>query len=169
MITRSPSNQRSYDLVWTGDAAFVQPPELPDNATPEQRTEHEKAIKAYLDKWDVARETNDYAALRVEGSDPTTFTVKPLTHDQMAIIFDMSRDPKTGVAEVNALAFAAALQSVTNLGDVEVKRNVFHAKLGLIASMDFFDKAGLVAGMSVQITLQLGELVIKKAASLSKK
>jgi hypothetical protein len=157
LITRSPSNQKPFDIVWSKDSAFIQ---LADDATEDERKAHDA-------RWETARETGNYDALKVEGADaPTIFTVKPLTHAQMAVIFDMSRS--AGVAEVNTLAFCCGLQSVVNLGDVEIKR-AHHNKLGNIALTDFFEKAGVPAGMALSITLELGEYLIKKSSGLSGK
>lgn len=154
MITRLPSNSKPYDLVWSGDAAFVQ---LATDATPEQR-------KAHIHAWKVARETGDYSALAVEGAaPPTIFTMRQLTHDQTAALIDLSR--QLGVAEVNSLAFFAALEAAT---DFEVKRNVLHSRLGLIASSSLFADQGVPPAMSVNITLELGEIVFEKMASLGK-
>jgi hypothetical protein len=146
--------------VWSGDAAFVQ---LPENATPEQSAAHDK-------KWEVARETGDYSSLAVEGAGPpTVFTFSQLTHDQTATLLDMSRSRSHGVTVINSLAFHAALQSVSNLGDVEIKRDEFHPRLGLIVSSGFFAKADVPPAVSVPIVLELGEIVFEKMASLSKR
>jgi hypothetical protein len=159
LITRSPSNQKPFDLVWSRDSAFIQ---LADNASPEER-------EAHAAKWEIARESGDYSALKIDGADsPTVFTCKPLTHAQMTVIFDMSRTAGVGVGEVNALAFCCGLQSVVNLGDVDIKR-AHHNKLGNIALTDFFEKAGVPAGMALNITLELGEYLIKKSSGLSGK
>ena len=160
MITRLPSVQRTYDLCWSGDSAFVQ---LPDDADAD-------AIKAHADKWRVARETGDYSALEVEGaSPPTIFTFRQLNHDQTATLLDMSRSRQHGVAVVNSLAFMTAIDKVSNLGDAKIERNVLHSQLGLIASSDFFAAAGVPPAVSVPIVLELGEIVFERMASLAKK
>lgn len=170
MISRSPSNQRNYDLVWSRDEAFVQLPDAPpDSASQEDKDAYEKLQKAHIAKWEIARESGDYSALRVEGKpDPTVFTMKPLSHEQLMVLWDMGR-ADAGVGETNALAFAAALQGVTNLGDAVVERNHFHPKLGMIASTAFFEKVGVPASVAFNIELELGQVIIARAATLSKK
>jgi hypothetical protein len=169
-MIRPPSNQKQYDAVFSGDEAFVQPPDAPaDDATPEQLEKYQGEIEEYQHKWQVARETVDgYRALMLEGAgEPTFFTMRPLTADQFALLVDMRRGGMGG-NEVNILAFRAALISVRNFPKAEIKR-VMHKKLGDIATTSFFDKAKLPAGLSTSIGVELGNLAISKAAGLSPK
>jgi hypothetical protein len=157
-VIKPPSNQRIYDAVFSGDAAFEQ---LPDDATDEQQQEHAR-------KWEVARETNDYSALRVEGAgEPTIFKMRQLGIDAFATIVDMAKSG-SGHNETAVLAFRIALQDISNMGKVEIKR-IQHKKFGPIATTEFFDKAGLPAGLSLQIATELGSLAIQRAQGLSKK
>lgn len=157
-MIRPPSNQRNYDAVFSGDSCFVQ---LPDNATEEQFIEHAR-------KWEVARETGDYSALRVEGAgEPTVFKMRPLNLESFAAIVDMAK-AGAGHNETAVLAFRVALQDVSNLGKVEIKR-IQHKKFGQIATTEFLDKAGLPAGLSLQIAAELGGYAIQKASTLSPK
>jgi hypothetical protein len=156
-MIRAPSVQKQYGAVFSGDPAFVQ---LPEDATDEQKAAHEQ-------KWKVARETGDYSALRIEGAgDPTVFTMKPLSTDAFAALYALGA--AEGAAAANMMAFRVSLQSVDNFGKVDIKR-IQHKKFGPIATTEFFDKAGLPAGLSVKIALEIGDIVLSKAWELSPK
>jgi hypothetical protein len=153
-MIKGPSNQKPYEAVWTGDGAFIQ---LPKDATEEQQEEHAR-------KWEVARETNDYSALRLEGADdPTVFALRHLTADQLTYLHGATKAGTLTPVESTVLAFRAALLDVRNVGKVKIGR-IHHKRLGEIATLDFFDKAGIPAGMAVAVATQLGNLVVAKAS-----
>jgi hypothetical protein len=154
-MIRPPSNAKQFDAFYSKDPAFVQ---LADDASEDDGKEHAQ-------KWRTARQTGDYSALLIEGQQPTKFTLRPLSVDAFASIIDMKRSG-TGDNEVAILAFRVALKSVSNFGKAEIKFGP-HKKFGLIASTDFLDKAGLPAGLALNIAAEIGGVALEKAMDIS--
>lgn len=159
-----PSIVKEYSAVYSGDPSLVQAPTRPEGkaATDETIEQFEKALKEHEHRLNVARETGDYSALLIEGAgEPTLFQMRQLTADAFAYLIGQVY-PREGNIATNALAFRFALRSVSNLGEAKVKI-VEHDKLGPIASLSFFDKAGMPAELAMSIATELGDLVLDKA------
>lgn len=157
-MIRPPSLQRTYNEHWSQDAAFYQPAA---DATVEQ-------VRDYLAKLEVAWDTGDWSALRVEGGgEPTTFVVRPLGVEQLGKLRDL-RSAGMGDNEISQLAFRCALVSVSNLGDVKVK-HVEDERFGRIASLSFLAEAGIFGDFGVQLVVELGTRVFKRANGIPPK
>lgn len=162
MLKVLPSNIKDSAFPFSKDPAFVQAPEAPsedaDSATVEA---YKKALKEHQHKWKVARETGDYSALRVAGTDePTLFHLRPLSAD--AFTYLASHQPQDGAV----LAFRYALKDVSNWSGFEMALTD-HPKLGRIADLAAFDKAGVPGGFTVALAIELGNIVTTRASQLS--
>lgn len=177
-MIRPPSLCKKYDAFFSGDEAFKQPPPAPreptSSASDADRAEYEKELKAHekrvedhVHAWKVARETGDYGALLSGDGIPTKFVMEPMSSDTWAVLIDMVQSKAIGDKELSVLSFRAALVDVVNFGDVEVKRET-HPKLGKLANLGFFEAAGVPAGYSLQIIVELGRLALSKAQGPSK-
>lgn len=154
-MLRPPSNQHPYNDHFSGDPAFVQPPA---NATKAQLEEHARKVE-------VARETGDWKALLIEGQQPTTFVMRPLKGNTFRNLVDDSMADKIGGAMMAQLAFRAAIESIANLGDVQIARQN-DPRFGEIATVDVTDTLDAI---SPKIVGELGSEAVRRARTLSPK
>jgi hypothetical protein len=155
-MIRPPSNQKPYDLFFSGDEAIVQ---LPANATDEQKATHARLLK-------TARETGDWRPVLVEGKAPTKFVMKPMPGTVYRTLMDMVMLNEVGPSMVPQLAFRICITEITGLGiDFELK-HVASSKLGTLASTEVTD---LLDGADLRIVTELGNEVLRRAREVSPK
>jgi hypothetical protein len=152
MALRPPSLQRDYDEYYSGDPAFVQPP---DDATKEQ-------LEAHADRIRVARETGDWRPLLIDGQNPTTFVMKPLDGHIYRAIMDKIQSGEIGLASAPAFFFRAAIRKIVNLdGPTDTTfKFVNVAGVGSIAPVDIADKLDAI---DKSIVVELGDRIFSRA------
>jgi hypothetical protein len=157
-VLRPPSNQKKYEAFYSFDPAIIP---LPDSATDEQKAERQRRI-------DVARETNRWDDVIVQGETPTLFGMRPIPGE---LYGDLLSRLVTGEKRfsVYTMAFRIALQDVKGLPDDVKVEFVDHPTYGRIASTSFLDKAGCSGGLGAAIMFELGELAFNKARSVDPK
>jgi hypothetical protein len=156
-VIKPPSNVKPYSDHFSEDPAFEQ---LPENATPEQSAE-------YATKVQVAIETGNWSGLRVDGaSEPTTFTMKPLSSAHLGKLADM-RNSGAGENAWLEYAFRCALVSVSNLGDAKVTL-ADGEDFGRIASLAWMETAGVTGSLGLRIIRELGGRALGRALALGK-
>lgn len=172
MIIRPPSYQREYTEHWSGDPALVQPPPKPaKDAGAEAEAAYKKALEEYQRKLRVARETGDWAALRIEGAQPTPFVMGQVDRNIWRSIGDRlmlhSSNPRwIGPHECHALLFRLALQKIVGL-DIEVERRPDPRWDGWVMASP--DVVGALDAIDTGIVTELGDEVFIRLRGLSGK
>lgn len=114
MIQRPPTLQRDFDLCFSGDPAFKQPPKLVGDPTDELRAE----IEQYVTRLRVAKETGNWSELLIEGQLPTRFVCRQVDRNVWRSIMDRVILPgdsprHIGQVTMNALLFRLAVKEIT--------------------------------------------------------
>lgn len=138
-MIRPPSNQKPYDEYWSGDPAFVQPPQKPTDESDEARRKYVADLAEHAAKLKRARQTGDWSPLLIEGQQPTKFVMQPIRGAQWRWLVDESTredEHRMGPAQFWSLMFRCACVSVKNLGVDLPDKPVRHKDLGLIAPAD---------------------------------
>lgn len=168
MISRPLSLIKPYTDHFSEDPAFVQAPVAPGkDATDEERETYKAALEEYSTQLTVAIDTGNWSALRVQGSEPTTFTMRPLPSDVFGKLADLKASG-TGENEIYVLAFRAACVGVANMGGAKLTF-VADPVLGQIASLDVFEAAGVGGLLGLRVCRELGGRALNRAAGLSGK
>lgn len=149
-MIKPPSNQRTYDVFYSGDSAIVS---LPAEASDEQKAAHEKALERAL-------ETGDWSQVVIQGEQPTRFVFKPLGAEVAGELYSMMSTERH--FSVFALAFRLAIVDVKNLPDAG-KVDFGNHPLGRCATTAFLDRAGLKGEIGAAIIVELGSYVLKRA------
>lgn len=154
-MIKAPSNQKPYEVFFSGDPAIVS---LPDEASEEQHKELARRIKRAL-------QTGDWSDVIVPGEQPTRFVLRPLSAEVTGELYAMLRDAKSERDRfaVWTLAFRCAVVDVKNLPDAGEIDFVVHPQFGRIATTKFLDRAGLQGDVGAAIITELGVHAITKA------
>jgi hypothetical protein len=123
-VIRPPSAQKQWDAFWSGDPAFIQPPERPAEVTGEYTT----ALEQYLAKLNAARETGDWRPMLIDGQTPTKFVMGQVDRETWREVADRcglpSDNPRhIGDITLNSIMFRLSVKSVVGLGDIRVERS----------------------------------------------
>jgi len=137
LVTRPPSNQRTYDAFWSGDPAFV------------QGTGPEHAAKIAR-----ARETGDWSQLLIAGLTPTKFVMRHIPVQIKHRILDQYRADKIGDLELDDILVRVACIEVVDLGDFRWSP-VLDDRWGSIASPELTELLDEVAPRAI------GELAVQ--------
>lgn len=110
-MIRPPSLSKTFDLHFSGDPAFEQPPPKED----------EKARKTYSAKLTAARDTGDWSPLLVADGRPSKFVMQQIHRPTWRHVIDRASlspdNPRhLGPNVVMSIAFRMAIQSVPDLG-----------------------------------------------------
>jgi len=151
-MIKPPSNQKTYDVFFTRDAAIVS---LPDEASDTQKAEHGKAIERAL-------ETGEWGDVTIPGEQPTRFVFKPLGCEIAGELYAMMSNSQQHFT-VFALAFRLALVNVKNLPDAGKVDFVINPTFGRMATTAFLDRAGLKGEIGAAIIVELGAYALKRA------
>jgi hypothetical protein len=156
-VIGAPSNQKPYVEHWSGDPAFVQPPQGDDETSARLRKEHADRIKR-------ARETGSWSDLIVAGQKPTGFVSRSIRGDAMRWLHDKVglSDPgkAIGDAMLLSLAFRCSLVSIENLGAEFTIEWEDHPGLGRIASSSV---VAFLDGKDPGIVSELGNVALWRA------
>lgn len=164
MIGRSPSLQKPRTDFFSGDPAFVQPPELAADATPEDALEHEKVLKEHVRKWEQARESGDFDALRVEGLEPTPFTMRPLKGELFRKLHGKVTFGEMHHLESAQIAFRACIVDVVGFGKAVAQSQ--HREFGMLANVDITNDLDAI---DHRIVTELGTVAINRASRINPK
>lgn len=148
IVTRPPSNQRTYDAFWSKDPAFIQ------GAGPD----HERKIE-------IARETGDWSSLLIEGQTPTKFVLRQIPGEIKRRILDRFAAEKIGGYELDSLLLRLAVADVVNLGDFKLKLTV-DDEWGTLATHDL---PNLLDECAPGCVAEIGLLVYQRMMGLSGK
>jgi hypothetical protein len=155
-MIRPPSNQKPYDEFWSGDPAFVQPPEGDDEATVARRKEHFEKVRR-------ARQTGDWCDLLIAGMTPTKFIMRPIRGDAMRWLHDHVNisDPVKALGDgvLLSLAFRAALVDIVNYGADFKMQYEDHESLGTIAAAKI---ANDLDAVHISIVTELGAIALTR-------
>lgn len=154
-MIRPPSLQRAYDEFYSGDPAFVHPP---DDATADQKAEWSHKIR-------VARETGDWSPIVKPGEMPTKFVMMPIAGNVVRRIIDQALSDKIGTAQMHQLAFRAAVIEVVNLDGAKVKR-VETDNYGMLATSEITD---FLDSISLFIVSELGREALERMKKIPPK
>ena len=154
-MIKPPSNQKPYEVFYTGDSAIIS---LPEEASDEQRKELARRIKRAL-------QTGEWSDVIIPGEQPTRFSMKPLSGELAGELYAMLRDARSERERylVWSLAFRLALVDVKNLPDAGEIDFVTHHQFGRIATTAFLDRAGLKGDVGAAIIQELGVHVFTRA------
>lgn len=150
-MIKPPSNQKTFDVFFSGDAAIVS---LPDEADDKAKADHERALERAL-------ETGEWAEVTIPGDQPTRFVFKPLGCELAGELYSMMATERHFT--IFALAFRLAIVDVKNLPDAGKINFVNHTSFGRIATTAFLDRAGLKGELGAQIIVELGSYVLRRA------
>ena len=174
---RPPSLIKPRDEFYSGDPAFKPSPvapELASNADDDAKDVYKAAVAEYVKAVEererlvnLARETGDWSALRIEGKTPVKFVMRPLKSRQFNRIADMIIAREVGAVTAKEIAFGAALAEVAGIGDAKITYDD-HPRLGRIATPDFLDEVW-PTGLVVSAVAELGELVLERARDIAPK
>lgn len=165
MAIRARSLQHNYSEFWSGDSAFEQPPDEP-KTTPDKDPKAWETWTKSLTDWQrrvkIARETGDWAAMRIDGGEePTQFVLRPVPgHVFRKLVDDVTRG-ELGGTEAMTLMLQLALVDVIGLegSKLEMKR-VKHPRYGDMASVDM---PNLLDQIDPRIVGELGGTVRDRA------
>ena len=123
-MIKLPSLQHSYSLVWSRDPALSLEwyEDSPDLA-PEQNAEARAKVdneRARLLR--VAQQTGNWQAITKPGEQPTAFTFRQIDERDVARIHGDAEREQLGELEIQHVFFLTAIESISNLPGVEVKR-----------------------------------------------
>ena len=156
-MIKGPSVQRPYDEYFSGDPAFVQPPDAPEkDASEEDRKTYATARKAYGELLERARETGDWSPLRVEGGPvPTRFHVKPLSGEAFREICARI-DSQEAPVLLAPWAFRAAIVKMDNAGEHEIKteKDPRFGRIATVATTNYLDS------IDMNIVTEIGLVLI---------
>lgn len=169
MIVRPPSLQRERTEFYSGDPAFIQLPAFApakaNDPAPEELAAYGKLRDEHARRWELARETGDYATLLIAGQEPTAFTMRPIRGEvHRKLVDDYNTDALKPLAFAQ-FAFRIALYDVPGL-EVKVKRNVRHVAYGEMADVDVAD---YFDSFDKFIVTELGQLAIQRASTIAPK
>jgi hypothetical protein len=154
-MIRLPSNIKPYLEYWSEDPAFRQRP------TDGDATEYETKLS-------VAVETGNWSDLRLEGAgEPTAFTVRVLSSEQLGKISDM-RKAGTGDYEFLTMVFRLSLQSIAPFDGPKLE-HASDDELGRMVSLEWMERAGLVGAPGLRLIGEIGTRVFLKSMSLGPK
>lgn len=167
MITRLPSNQKPYDLYWTGDPALLQPPTEPaEDADSTVKARYSRDKADYDLKLKLAYERGQWDELVIPGRAPTKFVMHPVRGTLIRRLADRMLGGRIGKAEMKQLAFRMAVESIENCDEFELGEPIVDREYGAMAAesvADFLD------GIDLDIVTELGGIVIKRAQESSPK
>jgi len=159
-MLRLPSLTKPYHAFVSFDDAIVQPPQLADNASEEQRTEWLKALEDHAAKMRAARQTGDWSAITVDGKTPVRFLLRPMPFDGLAVVSGM-RERRENQEDILLLAVRLCLIDIEGI-PVKIDFET-HERFGKIVAPSTFDKFGAAQGL--RIAVELGALAIQRASA----
>lgn len=163
------SLQHEYSLVFSEDPALDLPeiPNLAEDAPAEDVKRRATLALEREHKLKVARETGRWSEIVRAGTEPTIFSVAPITGSALTWLQGESRRRKLGNEEGTELAVRLALRKVVNLGALEVQHDFENGhRLVTRATMDALYAIGHDAGdptLGRRLVLELGSLVLVRA------
>lgn len=111
-----------YRLLYQRDSAVrqpVDPPAAPEGADEATRKAADLALRevvaTYENEWRVARDTQDWSPLIVEGKQPTYFVMRWIPRELFRRWADLRRSGKLGYEEGNVALVRLALVGIENL------------------------------------------------------
>lgn len=137
-VTRPPSNQQTWDAIWSQDPALVQG----------EGTEHRR-------KLELARETGDWSPLLIVGQVPTKFVLRQIPGEFRRRIIDRLNAGRIGGQELDALLVRLAVVDVVALGGFNLKFTI-DEEWGRLATYELCNTLddhapGCVGELAVQI------------------
>lgn len=112
-MIRPPSQAKDYDLFYSGDPAFRQPPKVVGDATDEQRAELDRHFASLRS----AKETGNWSALLLDGQVPTKFVCCQVDRNVWRSLTDRAILPVdspryVGQVALHALLFRLAVKEI---------------------------------------------------------
>lgn len=151
----TPSLQKPYDLIWSGDPAL---------SLPEVPKERETALR-------VARETGEWKPLLTNGLVPTLFKFRPIVGSARRYLMGEMKRGQLIDAEITALAFRLGLVAIENWDDYELVHAQHKGQpLADAKVIDDLDRYARERGVDDgAIVDELGMLVFYRAQGISAK
>lgn len=173
-MLRPLSLAKTFDLYYSGDPAFEQPPPKPGkDATEQERAEYATAREAHRAKVVAAHETGDWSALLKPGETPTKFVMQQAHRPTWRAVMDraeLSEDSprRLGPTQVIAIAFRLAIHSIPDLSG-EMKhapdKDLDGWKMAPASVIDTLDQIdpGIVGELGIEIIRRLSEGISPKS------
>jgi len=160
MSFRLPSHTNPAPAFVTTDDALIQPPELADKATDEQRAEWEKALEEYAAKLRVARQTGDWSGITLPGKQPVRFILRPMPFEGHATIAGMRQrgEPPESVLLLAVQLCLVDIEGIAVRVDWEQ-----HERFGKVAALSTLAKFGTSQGLLIAV--ELGTVAIQRASA----
>lgn len=170
MILRPPSLSKPWDEYLSIDPTFVQPPQLADGASDEDREAFKRSVEEYVAKLKAARETGDWAPMLAPGkslNEATKFTLLQIDRNLWREWLDRSTLPyeastRIGPASLRALLVRAAVKAIPGC-EVKIERrpdSKWAAEMAQPELIDYLD------GNDPRIVGELGNRIIDRLRGL---